>query len=245
MFRLVAVALAILALTLTGCVAQPPLVDAPSGQLEGSGNPVTQEFDYENFTAVNVGNSCKLEITPGDAYSVSVTIDDNLVEYLVVEEERRSLRISLQPDQRYSNVTFEAKIVMPDLQSVSLEGASQGAVSGFQELESPILVVAGASKLTGDLQATNLNVTAEGASTVQLSGSADNVSVTASGASTVDLAEVAAGYGVVEAEGASEVTVQVNGQLDAQSLGASQVYYLGDTTLGMISESEGGTIEAK
>ena len=168
MFRLVAVALAILALTLTGCVAQPPLVDAPAGQVEGSGNPVTQEFDYENFTAVNVGNSCKLEITPGDAYSVSVTIDDNLVEYLVVEEERRSLRISLQPDQRYSNVTFEAKIVMPDLQSVSLEGASQGAVSGFQELESPILVVAGASKLTGDLQATNLNVTAEGASTVSV-----------------------------------------------------------------------------
>ena len=49
----------------------------------------------------------------------------------------------------------------------------------------------------------------------------------------------------VEASGASEVTVNASGRLDADASGASDVYYLGSPILGRIDTSGASSVERK
>lgn len=57
------------------------------GQLKGSGKTVTKNFNYKNFDKVYFEDiDGKLEVKIGKAWSISVTIDDNLEPLLSFEE---------------------------------------------------------------------------------------------------------------------------------------------------------------
>ena len=86
---------------------------------------------------------------------------------------------------------------------------------------------------------------AEGAGEVTLRGSAGDLTVNAAGASTVDLADFPVADANVEAIGASEVTVNASGRLDADASGASDVYYLGNPTLGTVDTSGASSVKPK
>jgi hypothetical protein len=80
---------------------------------------------------------------------------------------------------------------------------------------------------------------------VVLSGSAGDVVVDASGASTIDLANFPVADARVDASGASKVTVDASGTLDADASGASHVYYLGSPRLGRIDTSGASSVKPK
>ena len=98
-------ALAIAVLMLAGCAV-------PFGtQLVPSGPLVTQDFDLANFSAVAAGSAFQVEITQSDSYSVSVTVNENLVERLDVGVSGNTLRISLKPGIGLAGAaTLKAKV---------------------------------------------------------------------------------------------------------------------------------------
>ena len=51
----------------------------------GSGMLETIEIDLSGFTSVNIGHAFQATITRSDTHFVSITIDDNLLEYLNVK----------------------------------------------------------------------------------------------------------------------------------------------------------------
>jgi hypothetical protein len=58
------------------------------GEVTGSGNPVTKQYDYSDFSGVRVDSAFAATVTRGDAFAVSVTADDNLVKYLRIQDVR-------------------------------------------------------------------------------------------------------------------------------------------------------------
>ena len=54
--------------------------------VEGSGNLDTQEMDFSGFTRVEAGHAFEVEIVHSASYSVSITADDNLFEYIEVSK---------------------------------------------------------------------------------------------------------------------------------------------------------------
>ncbi len=225
-----------------GCVAVPALTT-----LRGSGNTVTNEYDYDGFTRVEVGSAFQVEIVQAESYSVSVTVDDNIVEHLEVSKSGNTLRIGLKPLVRlgFGNVTLKARISLPTLEGLNLSGATTGNVSGFSSDAALNIDVSGASTLRGDIRAGNTRVDASGASTVRLDGQAGSLDVVASGASTADLEDFAAADVRVEASGASRAVVNVNGRLDAEASGASSVRYVGEPTSVNSDTSGASSIEEK
>jgi hypothetical protein len=68
-------------------------------QLRGSGKTVTKTYDYQNFNKVNFDDlDGKLEIEVGKPFSISITIDDNLVNLLTLVEnaDEKQLTIALK-----------------------------------------------------------------------------------------------------------------------------------------------------
>ena len=170
-----------------------------------------------------------MEITRSDTYSVSVTVNENLVDRLDVGVSGNTLRISLKPDVGVTGAaTMKAKVTMPELTGLDLSGASRTTLAGFNSDKSLKTEVSGASTLRGDLTCGDASFNVSGASKVELEGSAKDLNVEASGASTADLSNFASKNTVVNASGASKVIVAASGSLDVEASGASTVRYTGE-----------------
>lgn len=220
------------ALALSGCAVFQGL-----GGLVGSGNTVTETYDFADFSEIELGHAFQATIIPGDTYSVSITVDDNLVEHLLVEQDGARLRIGLQPNQVVTRATMRAEITMPAIARLEASGASQAQLNGFASDADFTGHASGASRIHGDIDAGNLDLEASGASTISLAGTGGNVRANASGASTIDLEEYSVQDAAVEASGASNVTVNLSGRLDADASGASNIYFLGEPTMGTLNTS--------
>ncbi len=70
MVSAIMVAVLLAGLLLTGC------------RMEGSGNIETREFDFSDFTEVEIGSAFNFEINRSDSYGISVTMDDNMFDHM-------------------------------------------------------------------------------------------------------------------------------------------------------------------
>ena len=93
----------------TGCGV---LVRADSENVTGSGNLETREFDFSDFTKVDIGSSFEYEIVQSDTYSVRITADDNLFDDIRVTKKGQTLAINLRPFFHFGVATLEATITM-------------------------------------------------------------------------------------------------------------------------------------
>jgi len=214
-----------------------------SGLLVGCGPVRTQEFNFTDFTRVEVGWAFRVEIVQSDSYNVSITADENLFNFIQVSQEGETLKIGLTQPMPFR--TLKAEITMPDLYQLSLSGATRGTVQGFSSSHDFILNLSGASRLSGDITAGDAQFIASGASTIQLQGSADDMTVNASGASRVELASFPVNNAQVILSGASRGTVNLGGRLDADLSGASKLSYIGEPTMGNIQTSGASTLSKK
>ncbi len=237
------------------------------GGITGSGKLETREMDYGDFTKLNVGYAFEVEITRADSFFVSITLDDNLFEYLDIAKrgDRDTLYIGLDPAYSYRSFTHKAKITMPDLYGLDLSGATRGTVQGFSlshdfsvDLSGASMLgmsdmsagninfdISGASRVSGDITADDADFDVSGASRAELEGSASDIGINASGASSVELDDFPVNNAEVNLSGASRGTVNLNGRLDVDLSGASNLQYIGQPIMGTINISGGSTISSK
>ncbi len=241
-------AVVVLALFAAACGGSPVI---------GSGDLVTEQYDFRDFTRVDVSHSFEVEIRRGDEFRVEVTVDDNLVDRLRVEQSGDAVRIGMDAGISFGTATKRAIVVLPRLEAVSLSGASKGTVTGFAGRQSlnmtisgastmtltdieagdTVLDVSGASRVSGDLLAEDVRLGASGASQIQLQGSGADAELEASGASKLTLGEFEIAVASVTLSGASNGTVNVSRTLDADLSGASSLTYMGNASVRTIQTS--------
>jgi hypothetical protein len=195
--------------------------------ITGSGHTVTKAFDFADFSKLSAGSAFQVTVAQGAAYSVAVTIDDNLVEYLDVARSGDTLRINLKPGVGVRNATLKAQIVMPELTGLDLSGATHTTLAGFGSDKALRVDLSGASHLRGDIKCRDARFRLSGASKLELQGGAGNLNVSASGASNARLDEFTSKEAVVDASGASHIGINAADKLEAEASGASHVRYLG------------------
>ena len=239
------------------------LVPGCFGSITGSGNLETQEFNYSDFTRVEVGNALEVEVIQSGSFSITITTDDNISEYLNVSKSGETLRIWLRSGYSYTSYTAMAEITMPELYRLELSGATSGTIGGFSSAHDFILELSGASSLyIADMTAGNIRFDLSGASSltgsiiasgdarfeisgassVTLYGSTNDLNADASGASHLGLDDFPVHNANVELSGASGGTINLDGILNADLSGASHLEYFGEPTLGDIDISGGSTI---
>lgn len=227
-------------IVLAGCRALGPVTE-----IAGSGRPVTQTFAFSDFDSLAIGNAFQAEITAGDTYLVEVTVDENLVDHLRVEQRGKTVKIGLAPNTIAARANLRARITLPTLVSLDASGATRANLTGFKSDRNTRIDVSGASTVRGAMQSGDLAVDVSGGATLELSGTGNDLRATASGASTAALGGFAVSNVNVEASGASRIAVNASGTLDAKASGASTVQYAGNPTLGRIDESGASAVTAQ
>jgi hypothetical protein len=215
------------------------------GGLIGSGNLETKEYAFTNFTEVEVGSAFEFEVKQSSSCSVNVTADDNVIDYVQVTQDGQTLKIRLVTVPSLRLVTLKASVTMPQLHGLTASGASRGTVSDFNSTEDMNITVSGASRVTGDITAGNVEFGISGASTVQMEGSANDMDAIVSGASHLNLDAFIVNNADVNLSGASSGTVNLNGRLDTNVSGASTLLYIGEPVMGTINVSGASTLSKK
>ncbi len=220
---------ALLSLALSGCYygdwrIEPPII--------GSGKMLTKDYSFADFQSVDIGSAFRAGITQAETYSVSITADDNLFDYIKVDKTGSQLFIRFDHSRGYSNGVVKIKITMPTLDELSLGGASTADVSGFQSSKAVNLSASGASTLNGSLSADSIALRVTGASKANLKGTTNSGYVTGDGASSLNLGDFTFDSASVRLDGATNATLGVKTKLDYSLSGASRLTYLGNPTIG-------------
>jgi hypothetical protein len=197
------IAILITAVMLTGCDV---IFTDSEGGATGSGNLETRQYDFRDFSRVDIGYAFRYEIEQSDNYSIRITADNNIFEHLQVKQSGEKLSIGLKPFLHFGSVTLEAVITMPRLTGLESSGATRGTITGFNSGDDLNLNISGdskvnfvgitagdiegdisgASSLTGELDAGNIYLEISGASRVSLDGTARDIIFDISGASDVE-----------------------------------------------------------
>jgi len=214
------------------------------------GEPITEEFEYSDFTAVDVSSAFHAVIMQDTEYRVIISADEKIFNKTNVTKTGNTLSIRTEPNTITASAPT-ATIRMPNLTKLVLSGASIGTISFFNSSESLSLELSGASILKmEDIDVEDVDIMLSGASTLTAENlfsisSGNNIVSIVEGASSIDLTNFPATNADLSISGASQATVNLNGTLDATVSGASTVYYIGEPTMGNLDISDTSTIIKK
>jgi len=206
----------------TGCNLEVNFGDG----IDGSGDLVTERFDFDDFDSIDVSGTFDAFVTVGEAASVEVLIDDNLADELDVRVRNGELQVAMKNGVSVDSGTLEATITLPELARLDVSGASSANVI--------------------DNTATSQRFSVSGASDVNVTTSADDIWIEVSGSSDFAMSGTARSL-VVEASGASDLNLDLEGVNSAEVdlSGASSLELLsGDEITGSISGASDLTVPA-
>ena len=241
----VAVVLMMIFATIICCVLTGLLRMPVGSRIGGSRTLVTREIEVTSFTGVDAGNTFNVQIRPSATYRVVITSDDNVADYVRVENRDGLLVLGLEPGRSYTNVHLEASIEMPSLERLALSGSARASLLGEWSSKRFAANLSGASYAEGDIAAAAMSLQISGSSRIELAGSAEDLMVDASGASKVELDDLVARSADVHLSGSSRCAVEVTDELSAALSGASYLDYAGEPRLGKIDTSGSSRINKR
>jgi len=225
--RIALLCCAALAVLLAGCSLLPPVT--------GSGTLTRSMYPAAGFSGIQASQSFQVRVVPDSVYSVSITCDNNLLRYLIVENNGTgTLRLGLIPGYNYFGVTLVAEVHMPVVGVIDASGASTVRLdAGFASAHGLTVVLSGASVCEfASLVCGDASFDISGASLVTCTGSAAAITLNVSGGSRANVLNLAGTRANVNLSGASEAWVDVGtGPLDLSASGGSTLYFGGSPAL--------------
>ena len=196
-----------------------------------SNNVTTVEKNITGYNQLDVSDPFTVYVTFSDTEEIiQVEANDNLHQYINVEKQNEQLLISIDDDVDITggNVVLKVYITTSHLDAFYGEGATAIHLENELNGNNIMIELTGASTFTGTLHVNQLNSELTGASTLNLEGSSMSVNIEATGASMME------GYGFVtdnlkaDLDGASNIYLTVQQELDVEASGGSNVYYKGE-----------------
>ena len=260
MRRLFSIVVAIISLVLSGCDENIIITDP--------GAPTTSEFEIGgNYTALDISNSFDVYVDKAAA-GITITAGENVMPYVIVEENNGKLKICLKP---FTTIrSGELKAVVPyskKLKDVSLSGASSfhceiplvdesisveasGASKFLADVDARFaeLELSGASSFKGNVLASELEMSLSGASKADIIGVTEILDLELSGASKIFDNVLAGRYCLAcrhckgSISGASSAYIHCEEAINVSVSGASKLYYTGDASTADSSTSSASSI---
>jgi hypothetical protein len=123
----------LLVLFLLPSLACSVVIPTSTNAVRGSGNIVTETVDVSNFDSVSLEISGDVYIEQGEAESVTIEADDNILPLLETKVSGKELILTAKPNQ---NINPSRKIVyritVNNLRGISLDGSGNFYISPIQ-----------------------------------------------------------------------------------------------------------------
>ena len=200
--------------------------------IEGSGTPATEERAIGDVSEIAISSDAVVTIVRGDYASVTVTSDDNILQYLKTETDGNKLTLSTVSGFSVRPKTKpEYKVTLPKLEALTVSGAGRATVEKPVGDELKVRLSGAGTVTLREVTYQSLNVTTSGAGKVIATGAATRAQFKLSGAGGIDAAGLRTSYTDVQVSGAGQATVWAAFDLKARVSGAGGVRYKGSPTV--------------
>jgi len=210
-----------------------------------SSNVTTVNKTMSGYSQLNVSDPFKVYVTFSDTEeSIRIEANSNLQQHITCEKQNNQLVIYLDDNINIDgNSVLNVFITIGQLDAFYAAGAT--SIQLQNELNGGDLLVelTGASSFNGTIHVNQLNSKITGGSGLNLEGNSGSFDIEATGASNMD------GYGFetdnfkADLEGACNVNITVQQDLEVKASGASNVFYKGNGAVSSQNLSGGSTIQ--
>ncbi len=189
-----------------------------------------------DFKAISISNAFSVYISQGSENALVVSADDkDDIKNIITEIDNGVLKIKYEDKKSWrGDKKLKAYISFKELNKIVMKGATDLYVTTPINLPSLHVDASGASNfktLTGVLNIDEMVLKCDGASDIRLKGKVDKLVIDASGASDITSYSLVANNCTIKASGASDIKLTINGELNVNASGASDVRYKGSATV--------------
>jgi hypothetical protein len=233
--------------------------------VKGSGPSVNKDFQVGNFHGIDVSHGFDVILVQGNSEKLTLTIQENLLQYVTVEVTGGVLRI-------YSDKNFmtteplKARITFKDISDIIVSGGGDITAETPLNVSKMNIHISGGGDISATINTSALNCEISGGGDVKLGGKADSYGIELSGGgditSDVNAAKIAcrvSGGGDVTLRGgghASIAGVEISGggdlnmttdadKIDCSVSGGGDAKLNGKATEVKINLNGGGNLDAR
>lgn len=189
----------------------------------GVGEPITQEFDLDNFDKFTIDASMDVFITQGNEQKVTVTTQPNLMGLINQEVANRHWNIDYTRSISTSEKTI-VEITLPDFRQITIDGS--GNVTGQNEF---------------DLD--QLEIEIRGSGNVSLFGEVDTQVIEIGGSGNIKNFDFIADHTKIRVAGSGNVETTTEKDLNVEITGSGDVKYKGRPEIYVTIDGSGDLID--
>ncbi|PKQ25430.1 MAG: hypothetical protein CVT64_09475 [Actinobacteria bacterium HGW-Actinobacteria-4] len=191
---------AVLASSLAGCgvLDQPLLNDSAL-----SGAATTQQRAATGFTGIEVRGSGNLTVEAGPDFSVTVTTDSGLQDYVTTTVKNNTLVIHQKFSWLGTTPNIEYTVTLPELHALALAGSGNITATG--------------------VDTDRLRLESAGSGTITAMGTATRVNAELAGSGGINLSGLEVQHAIVEIAGSGKALVQAQDSLEVSIAGSGDV----------------------
>jgi hypothetical protein len=224
--------------------------------IRGSGDRVTVNQEVLDFDQISVMGSGEIILNQDNEFSLSITADDNLIEYVQTKVENGTLALGYDPERARDKDLHPSKpihfeITVPDLTGVSIYGSGD-VFSNSLELDRFSIDIYGAGDFSvdwlrcqrmsiavyglgeveiDDLRADSLSVSIPGKGTIWLSGEVTEQEIELPGQGNYMAKNLLSQVAYIGLSGMSDARIWVTDELYATIIGSGDIQYYGNPTV--------------
>jgi hypothetical protein len=193
----------------------------------GSGKLITENREVSGFSRLDISGSYKVVIKQDSTESLTITADDNLMKYVKTDVIGDRLKIYSSRNLCTSG-QYTVYVTIKDLSYIKTSGATNVSSDGKLTVKDIELNTSGATKITLNLNADDVNTRASGLTELVLEGQAKSHTLKTSGSGTLNAFNFVVNSYRIESSGLSHCKINVLNNLSINSSGASDIQYRGN-----------------
>ena len=213
----------------TLCATQSLKAQWGNKKIVGSGNVTTQSVKTGNYDAIKVVGSMDVHLMKGSEGNISVTTDDNLHEYLVIEVEGNELVIKTEKNYNlHTRKGIHVTVPFQDLSEVKLVGSGDIDTKDPTSANEFEVTLTGSGDIELLLNVNSVESTITGSGDVTLKGTANNLEVNVTGSGDFSGFDLEANNTDVQVSGSGDAKVVAKQTIKARVNGSGDITYKGN-----------------
>lgn len=196
--------------------------------IEGSGTVVTEARDVAVFSHIRLAGEGRVIASTGEAPSLSIETDDNLMALIESNVRGGVLELATQRGvdiEPSGSVVY--RVTAPEITSLTLTGAGSVELDEADVARFEIALSGAGSITVGRLDADHLDVSIAGTGSVGVAGRVTSQGIDVPGAGDFDGSGLESAEATVNASGVGSATVWVTDLLEANVSGVGSIRYYG------------------
>jgi hypothetical protein len=198
--------------------------------VEGNGVSESREKTVARFSKLEVSGSFKVIIVPSGEHKVVVEADENLHDYIRIEEDDNRVKIKMKNNVRIKNPrSIKLTVYMQDVNKIELAGSvnlkSEGVLEHSDKLE---LTIAGSGDADIEVKSPEVKISIGGAGKVLAAGKTRNLNISIAGSGDYLGEDLMSEYVDLSIAGSGSAKVYASMGLEVSVAGSGNVYYAGN-----------------